>query len=316
MKRARLVVAALVLAACSEATPPAAPPAPPKPAYVSAWFSGPDTVLNIHQTAGGHGGVIREAGGDFVPVRAIHMDATSLSFFVPKLNAGFRGAKAEDRSWTGEWTARGKTTERALVPADAPEMSETFVTLDDGRWTQYRCAGTGSPVILLDYGAGASMASWKDVFDPLSQVTQTCMFERAASGLSDPGRLPRDVNHAVADMVAFLGAAKIDGPVVLVGYSLASYHIRQFANLHPEQTAGLVLVDPSGDGQDGRFAAVIPNMRELMPDSVDEATVTACSQGLRAIVSSIPFWPTPDDLDPIIGKCGGNDPDRAEAVLS
>ena len=195
-------------------------------------------------------------------------------------------------------------------------MSQTFVTFDDGRWTQYLCAGIGTPAILLDYGAGATMVSWKDVFDPLSQLTQTCVFERAARGLSDPGPLPRHVNNAAADIGAFITAAKIEGPVVLVGHSMASYHIRQFANLHRDKTAGLVLVDPSGDGQGARFEAVIPSIRDLDPNIVDDATVANCSQGLRRVIASIPSSPTPTDLDPIIGKCGGNDPDRVEATLS
>ncbi len=320
MKLTQLALAALLAAACSDPTPSAvssaAPPPPPKPVYASQWFASPEATVNIHQTAYGPAGMIREAGGEFRPIRAVTLSDGEMLFFVPSLNAGFRAAKGDDGSWTGSWQTHGKTTERIFQPADAPEMSETFVTFDDGRWTQYRCAGAGSPVILLDYGAGASMASWKDVFDPLSQVSRTCMFERAARGLSDPGPLPRHVNHAAADIGAFITAAKIEGPVVLVGHSMASYHIRQFANLHGDQTAGLVLVDPSGDGQGARFEAVIPNIRDLDPNIVDETTVTNCSQGLRRVIASIPSSLTPTDLDPIIGKCGGNDPDGVEATLS
>ncbi|HOY79511.1 MAG TPA: alpha/beta hydrolase, partial [Hyphomonadaceae bacterium] len=143
------------------------------------------------------------------------------------------------------------------------------------------------------------------------------MFERAGFGLSDPGPLPRDVNTVVGDIEAFLTAAKIETPIVLVGHSLASYHVRQFANLHRDQTAGLVLVDPSGDGQDARFRAVIPNLNDLIPDQmVTEEQVKTCSVGIRSLVHSIATSQTPDDMDPIFGKCGGKDPDRAEAVLS
>ncbi|RYG31736.1 MAG: alpha/beta hydrolase, partial [Burkholderiales bacterium] len=181
----------------------------------------------------------------------------------------------------------------------------------------YACAGTGSPTILLDYGAGASLNSWQQVFEPLSKVSQTCMFERAGFGLSDPGPLPRDVNTVVGDIEAFLTAAKIETPIVLVGHSLASYHVRQFANLHRDQTAGLVLVDPSGDGQGARFLTAIPNFEELLPgQTVNEEKVKTCSAGIRHRVHSIATSQTPDDMDPIFGKCGGKDPDRVEANLS
>jgi pimeloyl-ACP methyl ester carboxylesterase len=316
MKHAQLALAALMAAACSDPAPPAAPPVPPKPSYASQWFAGPDATLNIHETAYGLAGMIRETGGELLPIRNITLSDVEMLFFVPSLNAGFRAAKAADGSWTGEWQTHGKTSERTFQPADAPDMLEPFAIFDDGRWTQYRCAGTGSPTILLDYGAGSSMASFKGVFDPLAKVSRTCVFERAARGLSDPGPLPRDANSAANDIGAFISAAKIEGPVVLVGHSMASYHIRQFANLHADQTAGLVLIDPSGDGQGARFEAVIPNIRDLDPNIVDETTVTNCSQGLRRVIASIPSSSTPTDLDPIIGKCGGNDPDRAEATLS
>lgn len=310
---------ALALAACSDPTPQAAPAAPPPPDYASNWYAAEGDAplaFNIHQTALGFGGFLRDEKGDLQPLRAISQSDAAMAFVIPSINAALTAEKGADGSWAGKWTTSGKTTDIVIKSTAAADVADAFVKFEDGRWTQFRCLGTGSPTILLDYGAGGSMKSWKDVFEPLSKVSQTCMFERAGRGLSDPGLMPRDVNHAVADIDAFIRAAKLTAPVVLVGHSMASYHVRQFANLHPEEIAGLVLVDPSGDGQEGRFIKVIPNMRELMPDSVDEAAVVACAQGLRDILHAIPMSAKPDELDPIIEKCGGKDPDRAEATLS
>jgi pimeloyl-ACP methyl ester carboxylesterase len=321
MKAAVLAFAAVGLAACGDPPPaPMAAATPPAPEYASTWFAAegekPGIAFNIHQTAFGLGGVLRDEKGDLQPIRAISLSDTEMAFAVPSLNAALSAEKAGDGSWAGKWTTGGKTTDLAIKPGAAPDTATSFVKFDDGRWTQFSCLGAGSPTILLDYGAGGSMNSWKDVFEPLSKVSRTCMFERAGRGLSDPGPMPRDVNRAVADIDAFIRAANIATPVILVGHSMASYHVRQFANLHLDKTAGIVLVDPSGDGQDARFAEAIPNMRELMPEIVDETTVATCSQGLRNLLPSLARSSTPDDLDPIVGKCGGKDPDRAEATLS
>lgn len=318
------LAAAALLAGCGQSTPPeaAAPPVPPPPEYASTWYSAGSVekgaVFNIHATQYGFGGFLRRNGDDAAhPIRIIHSSDAELGFVIPAINAEFSARKDEQGVWTGEWVEGGKREPMLLQITETPAGgTDGFLKIADGRWLQYVCKGAGSPAILLDYGAGSSLASWAKVFDPLSQVSQSCMFERAGFGLSDPGPLPRDVNTVVSDIEAFITAAKIETPVVLVGHSLASYHIRQFANLHREQAAGLVLVDPSGDGQTARFSAAIPDFQNLMPDTVTPDMVTACSQGIRQIIHSVATSQTPDDLDPIFSKCGGKDPDRAEAVLS
>ena len=133
------------------------------------------------------------------------------------------------------------------------------------------------------------------------------MAERAARGLSDPGPIPRDVNAAAADIDAFVHAARIEGPLVLVGHSMASYHVRQYANLHKHgEVAGMVLVDPSGDGQTARFTEFIPNLAELMGDNVDDEVAAGCVKALREKLLKRD--------EPVAKTCGGNDPDRVEAT--
>lgn len=301
----------LLLAACGEPATPAAV-TPPAPEYANNWYAAegqtPGGVLNIHETKLGLAGFVREPGGEFQPIRKVVLTDGAMSFIVPALDATWEAAKAADGSWTGKWTTGGTSTDLVLKLSVAPEISSKFVTFEDGRWTELKCQGAGAPTVILDYGAGGAMAVWKDVFEPISRITQTCMYERAGRGLSDPGPMPRDVNNAVADIDALIRAAKIEGPVVLVGHSMASYHVRQFANLHGDDTAGIVLIDPSGDGQTARFTKLIPNLKELVPESVDDAAVGSCAAALREKLLR--------KEDEVAMKCGGNDPDRTEATLS
>lgn len=302
MKPAIALAAFLVLAGCGE-------PAPPPPEFASHWFSSELATVNIHETRNGLAGMAREGGGPFTPIRNIALTDTTMSFTVPSLEATWTATKGEDGAWA--FTAKGlaETDTFTLKPADAPDLPNRFVTLPDGRWVEMICEGKGSPAVLLDYGAGGSMRVWADTFGPIAKLTRTCMFERSGRGLTDPGPLPRDVNTTVADIDAMLAAAKIDGPVVLAGHSMASYHIRQFANLHADgRAAGLVLIDPSGDGQTARFSAEIPNLKELLPESVDEAAISACVAHLSKQLQT--------RLDPMAARCGGNDPAEIGAMLS
>jgi pimeloyl-ACP methyl ester carboxylesterase len=78
----------------------------------------------------------------------------------------------------------------------------------------------------------------------MAEITRVCAFDRAGYGFSDAGPLPRDSASGVADLHAALKAAKIDGPYVLVGHSLGGFDARLFAYTYPNETAGLLLLDP------------------------------------------------------------------------
>lgn len=302
MRPAFAVAVLAMLAGCSEQ-------APLPPEFASHWFVSELATVNIHETDYGLAGMARRGGGPLAPIRNIVLTDTTMSFIVPTLEATWTATKAADGSWVLEDKDLSETRTATLKPSEPPIIPNAFVTLDDGRWVEMVCAGEGTPTVLLDYGAGGSMRVWADTFGPISTFTRACMFERSGRGLSDPGPLPRDVNTTVADIDAMLAAAKIDGPVVLAGHSMASYHIRQFANLHSGgRVAGLVLIDPSGDAQTSRFLELIPNLKEIVPDNADESAVAACVAHLSKQLQT--------RVDPMAARCGGNDPAEIGAMLS
>jgi pimeloyl-ACP methyl ester carboxylesterase len=57
------------------------------------------------------------------------------------------------------------------------------------------------------------------------------------------------------DLDQGLRAAHISGPFVLVGHSAGGLYMRLFADRRPKDVVGMVLVDPSIEHQDQRFAA-------------------------------------------------------------
>ncbi|HSZ50365.1 MAG TPA: alpha/beta hydrolase [Caulobacteraceae bacterium] len=142
------------------------------------------------------------------------------------------------------------------LSADPSHVAGSVVArLPDGRKLNFRCAGAGGPTVVFESGWGADSGEWVRVLPMLAPSRQACSYDRAGYGASDPGPDPRDAAAIVRDLRAGLRAARIRGPYILVGHSAGGLYVRLFAAKYPKDVAGLVLVDPSVEHQDARFAA-------------------------------------------------------------
>ena len=114
-----------------------------------------------------------------------------------------------------------------------------------GQRFEVSVAGTGEPVVILEAGLGQDRSHWQAIQDSLSTLTTVIAYSRAGYGASDPSPEARTPLQIVSELRALLGALGQDGPYVLVGHSLGGVYVRVFASQHPEDVAGLVLVDPT-----------------------------------------------------------------------
>lgn len=105
-------------------------------------------------------------------------------------------------------------------------------------------AGRGSPTILLEAGLMSTVLSWNDLQRELAQSYQVVSYDRAGLGWSDSGPMPRTAERIVDELHSLLERAAIPPPYVLVGHSFGGLTMPLFARRYPEQTAGMVLVDP------------------------------------------------------------------------
>jgi pimeloyl-ACP methyl ester carboxylesterase len=116
------------------------------------------------------------------------------------------------------------------------------------------------PTIVLEHGAFGCASDWGVVQARLAaKGLHSIAYDRAGLGLSDPGPQPRDGRALNADLSALLAAMGEAGPYVLVGHSMGGLMVRLYALSHPDDAAGVVLVD-----------AVVPD-------------VMASRQGARAV---------------------------------
>ena len=121
---------------------------------------------------------------------------------------------------------------------------QTRVKLSTRRRLNLCVMGEGPPTVVLAAGLNGSTGHWARVQPVIAQSALTVSFDKAGFGFSDPGPLPRSADATVADLRTALERIEAPRPYVLVGHSLGALEMRLFAFRHPDEVAGLVLVDP------------------------------------------------------------------------
>jgi pimeloyl-ACP methyl ester carboxylesterase len=121
----------------------------------------------------------------------------------------------------------------------------------DGRQIhlQVRGADSDGPTVVLEAGMGSFSPNWYWVQEELAPVVRSLSYDRAGLGWSRRSRRPRDAQTIAMELRDALREAAIEPPYVLAGHSFGGLPVRAFADLYPDLTAGLVLVDASHPDQ-------------------------------------------------------------------
>jgi pimeloyl-ACP methyl ester carboxylesterase len=114
---------------------------------------------------------------------------------------------------------------------------------------QVRGPDSGGPVVVLEAGMGSFSPNWHWVQEELAATIRTVAYDRAGLGWSRRSRRRRDARTIALELREMLREAGIEPPYVLAGHSFGGLPVRAFADLYPELTAGLILVDASHPDQ-------------------------------------------------------------------
>jgi pimeloyl-ACP methyl ester carboxylesterase len=172
--------------------------------------------------------------------------------------------------------ANGETSSPAddVTGSDSASPStDLFADVEfDGRRIHVTCFGptdATAPTVLFEAGGDEPSDTWDLVVDALSPTRRTCSYDRAGTGASPlPPTPPRTSKDLVADLEKVLEKAQIDGPFVLVGHSMAVWPLSVYAAAHPDDVAGVVLVDPRGPDVSAQWLAALPPPRAKEPEAV------------------------------------------------
>ena len=92
-------------------------------------------------------------------------------------------------------------------------------------------------------GGGDETVAWALVQPVIAGHTRACSYDRAGLGFSDPS----DSANIVDDLHRLLTAAAIEPPYILVGGSYGGLNVRLYADTHPAEVVGIVLVDSASE---------------------------------------------------------------------
>ena len=158
-------------------------------------------------------------------------------------------------------------TNNSTSPARlAPPVGE-FQEIDGHRIFVHR-AGSGGPAVVFLPGAGAVGLDYFGVQQGVSQFTTAVVYDRGGTGHSDPLPLPRSAAAVATELHELLRAQNIPAPYVLVPHSLGGFYAHRFAQLYPQEVAGLVWLDAFHRDWDDFMppAAGLAAVEQMAPD--------------------------------------------------
>ncbi|RKT89272.1 Pimeloyl-ACP methyl ester carboxylesterase [Saccharopolyspora antimicrobica] len=151
----------------------------------------------------------------------------------------------------------------------------------DGRRLFVHRSGIGGPAVVFLPGASAVGLDYFLVQQRVSEFTTAVVYDRGGTGYSDSLPLPRTAAEVAAELHELLRAQGIPGPYVLVAHSLGGLYAHRFAQLHPQDVAGLVWLDalhrdwddfmpPTASLAAAERMADLEQMKKLRPTLRDE----------------------------------------------
>jgi pimeloyl-ACP methyl ester carboxylesterase len=111
-----------------------------------------------------------------------------------------------------------------------------------GRRLFLRCVGHHSPTVVFE---GGLSSDWYHLQNQVAPFTRACSWDHPGGprSRSEPDSGPRTARDVAVDLHALLAAARVPGPYVLAGHSNGGLYTQLYASTHPDQVAGLVLID-------------------------------------------------------------------------
>lgn len=127
------------------------------------------------------------------------------------------------------------------------------------------CMGEGSPIAILDSANMGTVSNWVWIQSEVAKTTRVCAYDRADSGWSDLSPQPNDAEQNSQALHTLLVNAGETGPYVLVGHSFGGLYVRMYAEMYPEDVAGMVFIE--GTLPDGLKALGKPDVMPNAPDA-------------------------------------------------
>ncbi|GAB2649551.1 alpha/beta hydrolase [Saccharopolyspora gloriosae] len=131
----------------------------------------------------------------------------------------------------------------------------------DGRSVNVSCSGVavpGRPVVVLLHGGGDGLDAMADLQRTLGEKGRTCSYDRLGAGASDRPDGPQTFEDSGKVLTGVIDRVGVGEPVVLAGHSLGGLISARYAPEHPDEVAGVVLLDATSPTQTADLEREIP----------------------------------------------------------
>lgn len=145
-----------------------------------------------------------------------------------------------------------------------PPLGEHYKV--DERQLMLHRSGNGGPTVVFLPGAGLIGLDFLNVHNRTAELTTSVLYDRAGTGWSDRVNLPRSAAEIADELHDLLHAANVPGPYLLVGHSMGGAYVRCYAQRFPNETIGLLLLDPYHEDNPRRMPKQVVQMQDDMKD--------------------------------------------------
>lgn len=152
-----------------------------------------------------------------------------------------------------------------------------------------------TPVVVLQSGLGDGRSTWNTVWPQLAERYRVFALDRPGYGDSPSTSAPRDPCQAARELHAALRDAHVPPPYLLVGHSLGGLYQVVFARLYPDETAGLLLLDPTHPEHWATLQRDTPKTAALLSglrSTVFTPTMRAEFDAQAQFMDGLPPWPS------------------------
>ena len=184
----------------------------------------------------------------------------------------------------------GASYQAAASAADQQNFPPPGQLVDVGGYKMHLyCLGEGSPAVILDSANMGTVSNWAWIQPEVAKPTCVCAYDRADAGWSDLSPQPNDTQANASALHTLLETAGVHGPYVLVGHSFGGLYVRMYAEMYPEDVAGIVFIE--GTLPDGLKTLGKP---DVMPNAPDKGMIDAAPMVSRLGILRLMKFPATD----------------------
>ncbi|MEU5845813.1 alpha/beta fold hydrolase [Saccharopolyspora shandongensis] len=184
-----------------------------------------------------------------------------------------------------------RTAENRPEVIEAPPLGRHYEV--GGRRLMLHRSGSGGPAVVFLPGAGLVGLDFLNLQQRAAELATSVLYDRAGTGWSERTDLPRSAVEVAGELRDLLRAAGVPAPYLLVGHSLGAFYARRFAQLFPDEVAGLLLLDPGHEDIHDHMPAEAARLDEQMkldPEQLPELTDEQVEASRGALAQIYAEW--------------------------